>query len=77
MIEAHRDHEAGCKCTVSLDELGGTLGAPPVGMRSLLRAFGLERAVTDDWAGRPALPMDQAVAFATAYREQREKKAVL
>ncbi len=59
-------HEPECRCTVPLDEIGGTLGIPPGHERSLAQHHGF--SVTEDWAGRPAMPVGAAAEFATSYR---------
>lgn len=59
-----------CRCTVTLSEVGGTLGLPPGQEINAARHRGYE--VVDDWAGRPALAVDQAAEFATSWRRDAE-----
>lgn len=57
-------------CTVTLQEVGGALGVPPGRERSVVEHFGI--SVTEDWAGRPAIAVEQAAEFASAYRRDRD-----
>ena len=59
-----------CRCTVTLSEVGGTLDLPPGQEIHAARHRGYE--VVEDWAGRPALAVDQAAEFATAWRREAE-----
>ena len=70
MARATQREDGRCSCTVPLNEISGTLGMPPGHEANLVRRLGFELAV--DWAGRPAMAMDQAAEFATAYRRDTE-----
>ena len=62
-----------CRCTVTLSEVGGTLDPPPEQEIHAARHRGYE--VVEDWAGRPALAVDQAAEFATAWRREAEARS--